>query len=105
MTPKRRWGTPTDASAAMVVHRLPSSAMRSNDDNHWPANSLMLPRHDLSGLPVLPDYHLLSTFGRESGWQTWPNHNKLQHFTVKVPEVRQYIDLLPYVFVRFILFV
>ena len=32
MTPRRRWGTATDASAAMTAHRPLSSAMWSNDD-------------------------------------------------------------------------
>ena len=44
--------TPTDASATMGVHRLLSSAMRSNDDNDWPVHSLMLSLHDLRDLPL-----------------------------------------------------
>ena len=58
MTPKRRLGTPTDASTAMVAHRLLSSAMRSNDDNSWHVHSLMLSLLALRG-PILRNYHLL----------------------------------------------
>ena len=32
------WGTPTDASATMVAHRLLLYAMRSNGDNDWPVH-------------------------------------------------------------------
>ena len=32
MTPRRRWGTPTDASVVTAAHRCMSSATRSNDD-------------------------------------------------------------------------
>ena len=32
VTPRRHWGTPTDASAAMTAHRPLSSTMRSNDE-------------------------------------------------------------------------
>ena len=49
--PKCRWGTPTEVSAAIVAHRLLSSAMRSND-NDWPVHSLMLSLHDLRCLPL-----------------------------------------------------
>ena len=35
MTPWRCWGTPTDASAVMAVHRRLSYATRSNDDIDW----------------------------------------------------------------------
>ena len=48
--PKPRCGTLTNATAAMVIHRLMSSAMRSNDDNDWPVHCLML--SDLQGLPL-----------------------------------------------------
>ena len=49
---RRRWGTSTDASAAMVAHRLLSSVMCSNNDNDWPVHSLMLSHHELRGLPL-----------------------------------------------------
>ena len=52
VTLKRRWDTPTDASAMMVVHRLLSSAMRSNDDDDWPVHSLMLSLPLLRGFPL-----------------------------------------------------
>ena len=35
VTPARRIGTPTDASAVLVAHRLLSSAMRCSDDGDW----------------------------------------------------------------------
>ena len=54
--PKRRLGTPTDASAAMVAYRHLSSAMLSNDDSDWPVYSLML---SLLDLQCCDDYHLL----------------------------------------------
>ena len=50
LTPKHssRAGTPTDASAVMVAHRLlSSSAIRSNDDSDWPVHSSMLPFRNL----------------------------------------------------------
>ena len=53
MTLKRRWSTPSDASAATVAHRLLSSAMHSSDDNDWPVNSLRLSLHVLRGPPLL----------------------------------------------------
>ena len=43
--------TQSDASAAIVSHRLLSSAMRSNDDNYWPVHSFMLSLHDIRRLP------------------------------------------------------
>ena len=54
MTPRRRWDTPTDASAAMTAHRHLASAMRSNDDIDWPVRSmiLMLSFYDLRGVPL-----------------------------------------------------
>ena len=59
VTPKRRWGgTPTDASAAVVTHRLLSSAMYSNDDNDWPVHSWMLFSVTYAVL-LCGDYHLL----------------------------------------------
>ena len=36
----------------MVVHRLLSSVIRSNDDKDWPIHFLMLPLHCLRGLPL-----------------------------------------------------
>ena len=39
VTPRRRWGTPTDAFAATVAHRRLSSATQSNDDIDWPVYS------------------------------------------------------------------
>ena len=36
VTPRRRWGTPSDASAAMTDHRPLSSMMCSNDDIDLP---------------------------------------------------------------------
>ena len=52
MTQRRRWGTQTDASAVMAVHRLLSSAMRSNDDIDWSVHFLIssLPFRELRGL-------------------------------------------------------
>ena len=45
--------TPTDASVAMVAHRLLSSTMRSNYDNDWLVHSLIfLSLHDLRGLAL-----------------------------------------------------
>ena len=52
VTPRRRWGTPIDASAMIVAHRRLSSATRSNDDIEWPVHYLMLSFHDLRGLPL-----------------------------------------------------
>ena len=52
MTLKRRCGPPTEASAVMVAHRLLPYAMHSDVDNAWPVRSLMLPIHDLRGLPL-----------------------------------------------------
>ena len=46
VTPRRRWGTPTDAFAATAAHRRLSSATWSNDDIDWPVHSLMLFFHD-----------------------------------------------------------
>ena len=57
-TPKRRWGTPTDASAAMVSHRLLSSATRSNDDNDLQVHSFMFPSM-ISAVFLCDDHHLL----------------------------------------------
>ena len=45
----RRWGTRTDASAAIVALRLVSSAMRSSDDSDWHVQSSMLSFHDFRG--------------------------------------------------------
>ena len=50
VTPRRRWGTPTDASAVTTAHRRLSSATRSIDDIDRPVHSLMLSFHDLRGL-------------------------------------------------------
>ena len=52
VTPRRHWGTHTDAPAVMVAHRRLYSATRGNDDNDWPVHSLILPFHDLRGLPL-----------------------------------------------------
>ena len=52
VTPRRRWGTPTDVSTVMVAHRRLSSATRSYDGIDWPIHSFMLSFHDLRGLPV-----------------------------------------------------
>ena len=52
VTPRRRWGTRTDAYVAMTTHRLLSSTMCSNDDIDLPVHSLMLSFHDLRGLPL-----------------------------------------------------
>ena len=51
VTPRRRWATLTDASAAITAHWSLSSLMRSNDDFDWPTHSFMLSFHDLRGLP------------------------------------------------------
>ena len=48
VTPRRHWGTPTDAETVMTAHRRLSSATRSNDGIH----SLMWSFHDLCGLPL-----------------------------------------------------
>ena len=47
VTPRCRWGTPTDDSAVMAAHWCLSSATRSNDDIDWPVHALMLSFHDL----------------------------------------------------------
>ena len=52
MTPRRRWGALTGASAVMIAHQPLSSVMCSNDDIDWSINSLMLSFHDLRGVPV-----------------------------------------------------
>ena len=59
-------GTPIDASAAMVAHRLQSYAMPSNDDNDWHVHSFMLFLHDLRG-PLLR--RLPSVCSLLDGWQ------------------------------------
>ena len=61
-------GTPTDACAAMVGRRLLSSAIRSNDDNDWPAHSLILSLHDLVAvsLSIYGAQLALYRFGRLS---------------------------------------
>ena len=52
-------GTPTNASAAMVAHRLLSS-MRSIYDNDWPVHSLMFSLFGLGYTILLcNDSHLL----------------------------------------------
>ena len=43
-------GIPMDSATAIVDIRFLSSAMRNNDDNDWPVNSLMLSLHDFRGL-------------------------------------------------------
>ena len=52
VTPKRRWITLTDASAAMTAKRPLSSAMRSNDDIDRSVHSLRLSFQDFPGLPI-----------------------------------------------------
>ena len=84
VTPRRRWGIPTDASAAMAAHRRLSSTTWSNDDIDWLVNSLMLSLHDLRGLPPqrLPSTEPCSMiFGSISWRQTWPNHDNLWRST------------------------
>ena len=43
--PKRRWGTQTDASAAMTAHRPLSPVMHINDDIYWLVHSFILSFH------------------------------------------------------------
>ena len=52
MTPGRRWGAPTDASAVMFVRRVLSHAMRSKEDNDLSVHSFMLSLHDFRGHPL-----------------------------------------------------
>ena len=76
----------------MVARRLLSSTMRSNDDNDWHVNSLMLSLHDLSGLPMrrLPSTVPRSMiFGSVSWRQAWPNHDNLRRLMIKFPAVRR----------------
>ena len=81
MTPKRRWEYfGTHLSAAMVAHRLLSSAMCSKEDNDWSVNLLMLSLYDLRGLllrllPSAVPYSMI--FGSVSWREIWPNHDNL----------------------------
>ena len=50
--PRRRLGTPTDASAVMVVRLLMWSAMDSFDDSDGPVHYLMLHFQNVRGLPL-----------------------------------------------------
>ena len=65
MTPKRRWSSLTDCSAAEVAHRLLSSAMRSNGDNDWPLHSLMVFLRDLRGSLLRRLFPVIFIFGSE----------------------------------------
>ena len=86
VTPRPHWGIPTDTYPAMTAHQPLSSAMHSNDDIDWPVHSLMLPFHDLRGLPLrsLPLRQSIMTTG-----QTWPNHDNLRRSAEKAPEVQR----------------
>ena len=67
------------------THRPLSSAMRSNDDIHWPVHSLMLSFHDFRGLPLrrLPSTVPGSMiYGSVSWRQTRPNYDNLRCLTV-----------------------
>ena len=72
--------------------------MRSIDDVDWPVHSLMSFFHDLRGLSLRrlqPTVICRMTVGSASSRQIWPNHDSLTS--------GEDIDLLPYIFVCFML--
>ena len=87
-------GTPTDASAALVAHRLLSSVMRSNDANDWPGHSLMLSLYDLRGLPLrrlpsnVPCSMIFAAYRDGRNGQTTINCDA-SRLTIKLPDVRR----------------
>ena len=91
VTPRRRWGIPTDASTVMVAHQCLSSATRTNGDTDWPVYSLMESFHDLCSLPLrrLPSTEPCSMiFGSVLWRRTWTNHDNLGRLTAEAPEFR-----------------
>ena len=85
VTPRRRWGIPTDASDVTVTHRRLSSATRSNDDIDWQVHSLRLSFHDLRfplrRLPLTEPCSMI--FGSVSWRHTRPNHDNLRLLTIE----------------------
>ena len=103
MTPRRRWGNSTDASAAMTAHRPVIQ-----DTQKWryrlTCPFLVLSSHGLGGLTLrrLPSTVPCSTmiFGSVSRRQTWLTLDGWQYRLLTSGEDT---DLLPYIFVCFVL--
>ena len=109
MTPRRRWCTTSDESAAITAHRLLSSYAAQQWRHRL---ALILSLHELRGLPqrrLPPTVPSSLTFSSVSWRQNliWPKYESLRCLMVDSKRswrpARILIDLLPYIFVCFML--
>ena len=83
---RRRWGTPTDASAVMIALR----PLVVRDAQQWwnwlasPFFDFVLPRFTRcsSATPTINSVPCCMILDSIAWWQTWPNHDNLQSLTV-----------------------